>query len=550
MKKKLIAAAMSVMLILTSCSTPKANNGTDASKADKNGTAITGETEKETKKTLRLVVDFKSKKGGSEDIFTIEQFDDKGKSEFYYSSSNTSSYPLLSIYEENTTYIIKLKKYISVYDFEDKEIEDLSIVRDQYDYKNEYYIKEVYEYSNDHQLVKSTAYYPNGSYEYGDYKTRTTEYIRNKNGLVTQKTSTFTGSSSKPDVTDVYKYEYDKNGKLTNTFINGKASDENETKYDDHGNVIQRGRGNGIIETHERTYNAAGLCVYDIVKTINKEGETAFVDKYRYEYNDHGDVILVRNESVDEKYDVHHEYEYDSNGKMTYHHFYTQLGGTNTTINWKYDSDGDLLQEIEDDRGNIHRKKYKYWGEKTDDSQDTSKDLTSYTIYEGTSFESTFKAGVDVHPGGKFFDVGKDNNDYCYDIKGLAESLGWRVEEDGAFFALSTKDGRIVIYVLNFRKGSEGIAIFSVEYEGGDDAVFKNGSSRYKSFGFSFEEKPMGTKYPCCYYFVSENYYKILTYTLWYLPQMKDNDISQLIKDLTPSAEVNSSSESIELKFK
>jgi hypothetical protein len=31
---------------------------------------------------------------------------------------------------------------------------------------------------------------------------------------------------------------------------------------------------------------------------------------------------------------------------------------------------------------------------------------------------------------------------------------------------------------------------------------------------------------------------------------MKDNDISQLIKDLTPSAEVNSSSESIELKFK
>ena len=405
--RKLLSCSLVTILFAMLVSSCKASD--PVSKSPDTGTALTetttaetteettAETTKVTEKTSRIVVDYKNNKYGEEYPTSIKQYDNNGKVEFIYSASNTSSYPLLYIYEDGVVYSIKLKEYIFDYKYE-----DLSSIRDKYDYKKDYYTKVESEYDANNKLIKSTEYCPNGSYTYGDFKKIVTEYTYNDQGLVTVRKTKASDSKTRKDVTDVWEFEYDKNGNKTVCKLNGKYCLEttsytgdasvHDIKYDDHNNIIQINYNAGGKEKREITYNDAGQILKNVQKQYNKKGkvtssititndaagrEIKRVEKLynkgkttassttTKKYNEHGDILRESTKMSIKGFDTDtiHEYKYDENGKMTYHHVYAPKGTLNKTTTYEYDSDGFLVKETLDNKGTVSWTVYKYWGD-------------------------------------------------------------------------------------------------------------------------------------------------------------------------------------------
>ena len=320
------------------------------------------------KKTLHYKVDWRLDNYGTAYPLSIYQYD-KDKKLSYNFENNSNDGTLLTIYEDNTEYIIK-PKYTKINWY----YTDLGELAKQYDYKNDYFGKIDYEYSGD-KVIRETHHYPNGSYAYR-FNKLVFEYTRNKDGLVTRKIITGTdGPSNEPKSRDVYEYEYDSNGNITKMTLNGKYVDEyghagiKERRYDDHNNLILLVSQDGSSEEYKRTYDKKGLQT-NLVITYRASDGSVSSESRTFEYDDHDNVVLEKGKMNDFTSETRHEYKYDEKGKMTYHRKYStnSKGFTDESIwshKFEYDADGDLIKDS-DLQNKRNWTEYIYWGAEPD----------------------------------------------------------------------------------------------------------------------------------------------------------------------------------------
>ena len=350
----------------------------------------------DSKKVLHYKVDWRLDNYGTAYPLSIYQYDENGKPAYDYEDSSYKDGTLLTIYEDNTKYIIK-PKYSKI----DWHYTDLNELAKQYDYKNDYFGKIDYEYSGD-KVVRETKDYPNGCYEY-NYNHLVTEYTYDQAGLVARKIITGTeGRSGRADLKEVYEYEYDANGNTTKINLNGKYVDEYfnpvlERKYDDHNNVILIVRSNGTQDKYERTYNSKGLQTRMILTYILADG-TSNSEDHTYEYDDHDNVISDKSTFGGFTFETRHEYKYDEKGEMIFHWFkMTGSNGYNNEQTWshkfEYDKDGDLIKDS-DLLNERNWTEYIYWGAEPNNKEaqnDNPADLTTTTTETETNQSANAK---------------------------------------------------------------------------------------------------------------------------------------------------------------
>lgn len=301
---------------------------------------------------------------------SIYQYNKDGKIAYSYTGDDYN-YPELTVYGENTDYIIRLKYTKIAWSYS-----DLAELAKDYDYKNDYHGKIDYEYSGN-KVSRETQYYPNGTEKYR-YKTLVTEYTRNNAGLVTRKVLTGTGSTSgEADLREVYEYEYDANGNVTKQTINGKPRDGVlEERFDEHNNTILIVYDDGSKTEYKRTYNSKGLLATMERIVYKADGSVGSKATDTYEYDDHDNVILDKGSLNDITGETRHEYKYDEKGKITYHRSYysDSNGHTNEKIEsyeFTYDADGYLIKE-KDLSKERNWTEYRYWGEETQEDDRTT----------------------------------------------------------------------------------------------------------------------------------------------------------------------------------
>lgn len=327
----------------------------------------TSETTEPKEKKRRLHVVYKKPLDNAEEYCSyIAQYDSEGNLEYEYNYTNEGKVdPQITHYEGNVT--TKIKMWLYKYNFE-----DVSTYWDSYEYDVPFYTRTENEYENG-LLVKTT--YENAYY--GGITSITT-YSYDGSEYYNKKVVNYESQTEKYE--KVYEYTRDERGNILQTTLNGKPYDETDGRvlrweYNDKNDVTYKELNNGNIYKYEYTYDQDGRTIawnttaqksdgtiIEIIRRTNsydeegnrsastvivERGESETEDDYRYEYNEHGDLLNVywkgRINDIwyDEQLHEEYQYEYNDRGDMTY---YCKHPSKESEFiqrkNYEYDEDG------------------------------------------------------------------------------------------------------------------------------------------------------------------------------------------------------------------
>ena len=149
---------------------------------------------------------------------------------------------------------------------------------------------------------------------------------------------------------------YDSQGRVVKTvviFNNGESTAIYESKYDEHGNVVELllTTSDDSWSKEEYTYDSKGNMTKIII--TYDDGSSSEVN-YTYTYDSHGN--LSEKTAIYDYLTCHYSYTYDSNGnaiKVVYTETYTYNNQTEeTTFDITYDSNGNIIKIVSTNNSN------------------------------------------------------------------------------------------------------------------------------------------------------------------------------------------------------
>jgi hypothetical protein len=175
-----------------------------------------------------------------------------------------------------------------------------------------------------------------------------TTYKHNSKGLLVEASTTY---KSDAELGDVWHYEYDGNGNKIHAILldsGDLALWETFWKYDANGRVIEESRYNyedaAYAGVSRYKYNAEGVLVEEEYFSHGYEEETKTIVLYSYDAQ--GNIVkesLVTPQCEFATY----SYKYDGNGRMSETLYRESDGSFEKKICRKYDSMGNVVEEVE-----------------------------------------------------------------------------------------------------------------------------------------------------------------------------------------------------------